>query len=461
MINTIIATFVALFFWGKSTKDVEEKTQFASITRTIVYLFLSIIVGVFFYKSYQVATVFSMAQIAGFRESRDTAGNLADTISYVKIENRFGSSNITNQVYKNWEVGNRDLMEREAGGLFCNICLQRKAPYVVKTNPNFTDADIARLKIPLNNLGQVYEITMVNTAIPNFFSIMPKIKAKEQKVEGIYYFNIEMGELKDYSRYSSRVQHKDEDRHTYYSEAEGNPFTTGYYEDMVVAASFDGAEEGEPYNIFRGSLKSTFINAMGFFTAADVSQYIHVIQINTNCHIDYVDFTYDIPIEISQLDSCMNVGPLGFGFKGDFPDKNFKNQSAAFHVKLPTLSNLQLIRSLILTTLITALLSLFFMNLFYVIRKYSILFREKHAKDINELQVKKYIRRMYILLIILLVGLSYWAWIVYHDTPISINIELYEFIEEYYVYIILCFILLLFVISYILFRKSYSSKRKE
>jgi hypothetical protein len=35
MINTFISAIIALFFWGKASKDVEEKTQLASKTRTI------------------------------------------------------------------------------------------------------------------------------------------------------------------------------------------------------------------------------------------------------------------------------------------------------------------------------------------------------------------------------------------------------------------------------------------
>ena len=48
MINTFIAALVALFFWGKSSKDLDEKTQLASWVRTCVYGVLAFLVLVFY-----------------------------------------------------------------------------------------------------------------------------------------------------------------------------------------------------------------------------------------------------------------------------------------------------------------------------------------------------------------------------------------------------------------------------
>ena len=89
MINTFIAALVALFFWGKSSKDVEEKTQFASWTRTIVYGVLMCVILVFYIKTYQVATVIHSIEMKGIRSSVDSTGHIVDTIAAINIRNFF------------------------------------------------------------------------------------------------------------------------------------------------------------------------------------------------------------------------------------------------------------------------------------------------------------------------------------------------------------------------------------
>ena len=79
MINTFIAALVAIFFWGKSSNEVEEKTEHASGLRTLVYLVLSIVVGVFFYKTYQVAVVYNIVDVDGIRQGYDEALSYASS----------------------------------------------------------------------------------------------------------------------------------------------------------------------------------------------------------------------------------------------------------------------------------------------------------------------------------------------------------------------------------------------
>lgn len=458
MINTIIAAFVALFFWGKSTHDVDEKTQLASITRTIVYLVLSVIVGVFFYKSYQVATVFTFLQVGGLRESRDTLGNLADTIDYIKIENKFATSSIISPDEKKWKKDNLNRSEREAGGVYYKISVQKKQPYLIKTNPMFSDADIAKLKLPISNLGHLYEVITVNTAIPSFFPFLPDFKLDTPPYfDDGGYVKAEFGNIKNFDRFFMSIQHKDLDRKDTYSQTEDNPYKNGFYSDCIYASDFDKIGGDEPYYNFRGFLRSNIINALSFFTAADISQYIHIVQINTDCHIGSVEFTYDIPIDIDAIDSCMTVGTLGFSLNGKFPDKNIKNNTAAFLVKLPTLANMQLIRSLILTTLITAIISLFLTNFFYVIRKNAIKYKEKHIKNIDESKIKLFIRKMYVILYIFIGVLLYYAWIIYHDNPICVYYKL----DNYGDYIALGVLVVIIIFIYVQFKKCYYTKKKK
>lgn len=92
MINGFIAAFIALFFWRRGTKETEEKTRLASKLRTFIYFVLSVVVGVFFYKTYQVTTILNSISVLPVRASFDASGVLADNIDKIEIFNRFSSS---------------------------------------------------------------------------------------------------------------------------------------------------------------------------------------------------------------------------------------------------------------------------------------------------------------------------------------------------------------------------------
>ena len=464
MINTFISAIIALFFWGKASKDVEEKTQLASKTRTIVYFVLSVIVGIFFYKTYQVATVFTILQTEGIRESRDTLGNLADTISYISIENKFSTSNVSGREFSDWQERHQERGERESGGVYYKISMNRRKPYTVKNNPVCSDADIARLRIPLEDVGQIYNITTVNTTIPNLIPMLPDFSFSNKGTTEVAsdercYMEMNIQDLKYFKDFDLKIQHKDADRENVYSHTGENPLKNGYVGTMFFAKNntndYPYSSKDLPLSFIYGSLEANFINSMGFFTAADISQYQHVVQVNTDCHINKVELRYNIPIEVNSIDSNMVVGPLGFGLFANSADEYLKNKSALFLVKLPTLANLQLIRSLILTTLITALLSLFFANLFYVFRKWAIHFKEEHIQSISERRVIAFKRRIYIVLTILLLIMIYWAKLVLEDTPLFVPIQILDNIE----YILGGFVLLLAFVIYFLFRKAYTTKK--
>ena len=80
MKNIIISALIAAFFGSKSTKDIQEKTKNASWFRTFLYLFLSVIFGVFFYKSYQVRTIINQIDINSLRAFEDSLHHPIDTI---------------------------------------------------------------------------------------------------------------------------------------------------------------------------------------------------------------------------------------------------------------------------------------------------------------------------------------------------------------------------------------------
>ena len=137
MLNTFISALVAMFFWGKSTKDIEEKTQHASKMRTFVYGVLALFVLVFYIKTYQVATVFNTIQVKGIKESVNANGELADTIATINLVNKFSSNITENFIFNKVDDPDADELKSvsETSGLFMALNLRSGPNYKSRKNP--------------------------------------------------------------------------------------------------------------------------------------------------------------------------------------------------------------------------------------------------------------------------------------------------------------------------------------
>ena len=89
----------------------------------------------------------------------------------------------------------------------------------------------------------------------------------------------------------------------------------------------------------------------------------------------------------------------------------------SLHVKFPTLENKQLIRSLILTTVLTALLSLFLSNLYHCFRKVILSKKEKHKIIIS----KKFQYFINTIIVVALGCLLYYSYILVSQDKILIS----------------------------------------
>jgi hypothetical protein len=158
----------------------------------------------------------------------------------------------------------------------------------------------------------------------------------------------------------------------------------------------------------------------------------------------------------------MEVNSYGILAKGDFLNKDIvKNGSYRFHIKLPTLANLQLIRSLILTTLLTAFSSMFILNLFYWLRKKALNFKEKHITEISVEKVKNFKTKVNVLLSVFLVVIFYITLRICNNEPFHVSIEMFDWIYAYYGYIVVSIVLVTCLILYLMFRGAYTIKKKD
>lgn len=457
MINFFIGSIIAIFFIGKASKEVEEKTENASWIRTLVYAVLSFVICTFYVKTNQVATIYTMVDVTGIRESRDTAGNVADTLSLLEIKNTFNSPLIDGN--KANAVKNKALGKRlNYGGVYCKLTAQNLSPYKIVTN--HANLDSLGLSLLSENHGHNYMIDISNTSIPSLIPIYPSYRDQMEYGENKMYMAMFVDDMKHMEFDRLEVWENTAEGESEHVETELNPFNVGSFCSIIVRDSLKIDEVSEPLTFFKFQATGTMINTLNFFTAADISQYTHALQIHSTCPIKEINFMYDIPIEIPIINSSMKVGPMGFGFKGDFVNDVMRNNSTVYHVKLPTLANLQLIRSLILTTLATALLAMFFTNMYYYLRKRVLKYYTEKQIAVNENGLKKFKLRTIILLLALLLLIIYLTQLVISGNPIVLPIEIADCMD----FIVLGFILILMVIVFLLyikFRPLYSQKKKK
>lgn len=442
-----LALIVSLFFLGRATKEVEEKTQLASYTRTIVLLVLSIVVGIFFYKTYQVATISNYIEVKPIRGSYINKDSLADTISRIEILNHFSTSNIEHRETNKFK-NDGDLNK---GTVFVRLYTHNHPPYTMEYKNNHDkDDQKAFKKIPFENVGHFYMFKAMTNTIP---SVIPL----------------------SYSFFLNESDYVDDNRNMY---AVFESYDIGQKPDemdMFVSTIGPGSKENvkkiEPLKDFcvsktwfatdsnkiaklkdpllrmDFSSSSNITNTLNFFTAADVSQYIQSVQVQTACHVNQIRLLYDVPIKTVCSDSSVSVGSFAILLNDEAVDEAI-GKALPIHVELPTLANLQLIRSLILTTIFTALVSLFSANLFYIIRKWCLNFRESYKHKMNLIQYNKFRKQMYCLFILLLLLLLYISKRLFDDNPFMIPIDL-----RYTIYPIIIVIIGFLIYVYIQYRK--------
>ena len=97
----------------------------------------------------------------------------------------------------------------------------------------------------------------------------------------------------------------------------------------------------------------------------------------------------------------------------EFDKINPHKGSLLLHVQFPTLANMQLIRSLVLTSLLTAFFSLFCLNVYYLVRK--------HEKYIPKFLMKK--RTYIVLIIITLLLIAFFTYLLLFDINLFIDTD--------------------------------------
>ena len=167
----------------------------------------------------------------------------------------------------------------------------------------------------------------------------------------------------------------------------------------AIFASHNVKSTELPISTFPISVANSIANSLNLLTAADISQYTYQINIKTDCPILFLYAYFDTPIEIVASDiEIDNRNVSSFRIKGKEINRLRKEVGdyLTVHIKLPTMENLQMMRSLFLTTVLSAIVSLFLSNFYFLMRKHinrrRFLLPYSKAKKLDQKRVRKFIK---------------------------------------------------------------------
>lgn len=447
MITIFISTAAVLFgfLFLRDRKEEDIKPCWVKIT---FYFIALVIVSVFFYKTNQVITIHSALNIENYRSSyaKDDPNKVIDSIESINLYHHFASS-----------TNNKAIRYLVDDDKFGSADLTIKAP----KNTNYDIKDAA-LKDSINKManilgiypqyiGRMYQVIFSSSSVIPFIPVLmtdenflePEGKndviirrfryKNTYNPEGITEYKTQNGETADDFVKPTGLQ-------KYYSKS--GSLMACHNMSINSDLKFHGYIEGSIFD---------------FFTAADISQYIFSFGMFSPCPVEIVSVEYDVPIEISSNNPDIPVGTFGFGITGQRLREMYNGQPINIHVKLPTMANLQLIRSFILTTLLAAIIALFLTSLGdtllyyksigknYLISK--LLHKKTEKKTIPVLKEKRQFNiARNVMLVFLTTFVCYIAYRIYIDEPFVMTEGTYHsIITKMILFALLCMAILLFM----------------
>lgn len=401
MFQNIISAILSFGIWNRVTKEQNEKTNKSSWLRVIVYGVLSFLTGVFLYQSYQVSHIRNFIYIEGIRGTIDSESVVGDSVQ-IQINNVFRhpvsqeeKDSLIKLFFTKFESDKYPF-----SGLMLSMLFKNDSTKPVRYFPNEKvpkDSNLAKN-------GHLYRIDYFSSSVPSFFPVnyvdSTGYKFELDKESKIRY---------DYSRYEN-LYYTYNDKTVKKTIREKMGRLGSHDISYVGDFNLDSVQRGTiPYTCL---FADTEINTLNFFSAADISKCIYTIYVASDCPLKYFGVNFDIPVDIKIFDYPAD-SIIYTGFNTTNPEKlnEIRNHSSyTFFVNFPTLENMQLIRSLILTSLVTIFVTLFCSNVYFCFRR---LYKKKHRMPISEARkydlkkAKLYKVIMFLLYLILLGAIAY------------------------------------------------------
>ena len=374
--NYIITILITLFFLKKSSKEVDEKTNNSSWARTFLYLILTVIFGIFYYRTFQVATIVNQVEITSLRSFVDSLNNPADTIEYLRINNNFKALGSYKNLYFDRIKNNKEYSSD--GGVDFTFAAADLSKYMLKDTWIFSDSIKRNIENitgkAIEDTGPIYKMRFFSSSVPNLIPVFPIIRYDKPDTlcDENRTFSIinNVGNITMSGNGSILISKSD---------PINGRFIDALLCEQIKIAHFKIAP---PAGM---SIPHPLANTINIFTACDLSQYTYCLEYKSDIPTKNLSVIYNVPIEVVNQSEGMISHANAFTLNdSELLDKVNGNTPVMVLIKLPTMANLQQIRSLILTAIITALFSLFCTNLFYRVRKILVDYLKEHSISISE-----------------------------------------------------------------------------
>lgn len=442
MFQNFIAAILTFGLWNRVTKEQNEKTYKSSWLRVIIYAVLTFATGAFLYQSYQVSHIRNFVFIEGIRGAFSNDSNVVDSVQ-LQINNIFRNpadeeiDSLMKEYMKKSESNKIPYSGLMLSMIYANDSTKPVKYFRNKKNPDYP-------KVAKN--GPLYRIDYFSSNVPSFF---PTVFIDSTR------FELVAKEEKDLPIYAN-----DKYEHLYYTYYD-KTIKKSLREKVGRFGSHDIYYCGA-YNLQECHLKKIpnsyaildkELNTLNFFSAADISRCIYTIYVDSDCPLSYFGVNFDIPVDMKTYDfPADNIIYTGFNVTDPKKlDEIRKHPSYTFIMNFPTLENLQLIRSLILTSLVTLFATLLCSNLYFCLRRIYLKYLKEHRLPIakaRKYNIKKVKVFKAIVFVIYLFLLCFIAFLVYRILIEDYYIVVYP--NRYYYYggwilaiLIICMILYL------------------
>ena len=454
--NSIIAAFYSLFLLGKASKETREKTRSASWIRAGFYGLLTWIVWVFFCKTNQVATLSNIIEIEPWRTCYYENDSCSDFIHDISILTNFSGDgnykNRNNDFNRGAFKGNA-----EKGGVFFQLAALTEDLSQLRWKQVENDNVFKEMNFN-PEVQHVYHGSISVNQLPSLLPITPYFKWKDKKWNKNKSSDETLKELTVLNKTFAgclRDEKVEWINTSFGSKRSYDLIGDGTVIEMIICDYIpDSIYRKHPMIVMPGFCRSKYINKLNIFSAADISQITLCIMVVSPLPVNEINFSSDIPIEIStHMDSISIWSSMEFSITGGELLKNISDgRYVPIHIKLPTLANLQFVRSFVLTTLLTVLASLFLINIYYCLRRAALRYRhkslitEKQQKQINQRRMIIFQRTLFCLLFAVV---SYWSYMLLYNKPILYQYK--EVLSTDRIYFVLIAIIIILFFAFLFF----------
>ena len=393
----------AFLFWGKTTAESEDRTRHSSWMRTLIFLVLTICVGLIYVKTLEILNLSNYIDVRAVQTSSPQDESNQDSIQIListRIDNERDeqatqiSKNIFNNEDEDAPNWSSPHSKYSSSKIFFNLSNDTSVQlynYIVERTTCDTLSDVQWnhvLTYPgSKGFSKIFNIDSLCTLIPEdgdqkYFTVI-----YQRSVPDFLLFQLNIPGRFQNSEYSRGTG-----SHTWETNwLSVNPDDFFGGEGVVSFKGISNKRNGSStYTRGGGNAYYGRFNNLNYFTAGDISQAVYQLQLHSDIKVKEILVRFNTPVELVQLPFKPDeISPYGFSVNDTTTIRQLLDKNIRLYMKFPSLANKQLVRSLILTTLLTAVASLFLSNLYFCLRH---LIRTRLGKEEKNPKLSKRLR---------------------------------------------------------------------